>query len=175
MANLQDVLNAQPDVIDFLRNQQAGPNVYPGVPAEYTNWRSEQAAWAKTAVLFNQSYHMVELMIEGPGAFAMLEALGINSFKNYKPGKAKQWVPCTAEGYVIGDVILFYLEENKFNPGRPRARHRVGRVSRLDRQVGRQGHPRRAHRAAHGRQAPPLSLPAPGSQRHGDPDRRAGL
>jgi syringate O-demethylase len=45
----------------------------------------------------------------------MLEALGINSFKNYKPGKAKQWVPCTPEGYVIGDVILFYLEENKFN------------------------------------------------------------
>ncbi|HEY1126029.1 MAG TPA: aminomethyl transferase family protein [Sphingobium sp.] len=115
MANLQDVLDAQSDVIDFLRNQQAGPNVYPGVPAEYTNWRNEQRAWAKTAVLFNQSYHMVELMVEGPGAFAMLEALGINSFKNYKPGKAKQWVPCTPEGYVIGDVILFYLEENKFN------------------------------------------------------------
>ncbi len=115
MANLQDVLDAQSNVIDFLRNQQAGPNVYPGVPAEYTNWRNEQRAWAKTAVLFNQSYHMVELLVEGPGAFAMLEALGINSFKNYKPGKAKQWVPCTAEGYVIGDVILFYLEENKFN------------------------------------------------------------
>jgi len=115
MANLQDVLDAQPNVIDFLRNQQAGPNVYPGVPAEYTNWRNEQRAWAKTAVLFNQSYHMVELLVEGPGAFAMLEALGINSFKNYKPGKAKQWVPCTPEGYVIGDVILFYLEENKFN------------------------------------------------------------
>lgn len=115
MASLQDVLDAQPNVIDFLRNQQAGPNVYPGVPAEYSNWRNEQRAWAKTAVLFNQSYHMVELLVEGPDAFAMLEALGINSFKNYKPGKAKQWVPCTPEGYVIGDVILFYLEENKFN------------------------------------------------------------
>ena len=115
MANLQDVLNAQSNVIDFLRNQQAGPNVYPGVPAEYSNWRNEQRGWAKTAVLFNQSYHMVELMVEGPGAFAMLEYLGINSFKNYKPGKAKQWVPCTPEGYIIGDVILFYLEENKFN------------------------------------------------------------
>jgi glycine cleavage system aminomethyltransferase T len=113
--NLQDVLDGAGNVIDFLRNQQAGPNVYPGVPAEYSNWRNEQRAWAKTAVLFNQSYHMVELMVEGPGAFAMLEALGINSFKNYKPGRAKQWVPCTPEGYVIGDVILFYLEENKFN------------------------------------------------------------
>ncbi len=152
-----------------------GPNVYPGVPAEYTNWRSEQKAWAKTAVLFNQSYHMVELMIEGPGALAMLEALGINSFKNYKPGKAKQWVPCTAEGYVIGDVILFYLEENKFNLVGRAPCHRVGRVSCLDRQVGRQGHARRAHCAAHRRQAPPLSLPAPGPQCHGDPDQGARL
>ena len=113
--NLQEVLDGAGNVIDFLRNQQAGPNVYPGVPAEYSNWRNEQRAWAKTAVLFNQSYHMVELLVEGPGAFAMLEALGINSFKNYKPMKAKQWVPCTEEGYVIGDVILFYLAENKFN------------------------------------------------------------
>jgi syringate O-demethylase len=24
-------------------------------------------------------------------------------------------VPCTPDGYVIGDVILFYLDENEFN------------------------------------------------------------
>lgn len=113
--NLQEVLDGAGNTVDFLRNQQAGPNVYPGVPAEYSNWRNEQRAWAKTAVLFNQSYHMVELMVEGPDAFAFLNALGINSFKNFAPGKAKQWVPVTAEGYVIGDVILFYLAENQFN------------------------------------------------------------
>lgn len=112
--SLEDVLKGK-DVIDFLRNQQTGPNVYPGVPAEYTNWRDEQSGWAKSAVLFNQSYHMVDLLVEGPDAAAMLEHLGINSFKNFKPGKAKQWVPCTAEGYVIGDVILFYLADQKFN------------------------------------------------------------
>ena len=55
---LQQKLDAQADVVDFLRNQQVGPNVYPGVPAEYSNWRNEQRAWAKSAVLFNQSYHM---------------------------------------------------------------------------------------------------------------------
>jgi len=113
--NLQDVLDNAGNVIDFLRNQQTGPNVYPGVPAEYTNWRDEQAGWAKTAVLFNQSYHMVDLAVEGPDAFNFLNYLGINSFKNFTPGKAKQWVPVTPEGYVIGDVILFYLAENKFN------------------------------------------------------------
>jgi syringate O-demethylase len=85
------------------------------VQPEYTNWRDEQQAWQKTAVLFNQSYHMADLAVEGPDAFKMLNYLGINSFAGYQPGKAKQFVPVTPEGYVIGDVILFYLGENKFN------------------------------------------------------------
>ena len=112
---LQQKLDAQTDVVDFLRNQQVGPNVYPGVPAEYSNWRNEQRAWAKTAVLFNQSYHMVELYVRGPEAFALLEYLAINSFKNFAVNKAKQFVPVTPDGYVIGDVILFYLAENEFS------------------------------------------------------------
>ena len=113
--SLQGVLDSHPDIVGFLRNQQTGPNVYPGVPAEFTNWRDEQWAWQHTAVLYNQSYHMVDLLVEGPDAFKILNYLGVNSFAGYQPGKAKQWVPCTPEGYVIGDVILFYLAENTFN------------------------------------------------------------
>jgi syringate O-demethylase len=112
---LQEKLDSAGNVVDFLRNQQTGPNVYPGVPSEYSNWRNEQAAWAKSAVLFNQSYHMVELYVRGPDAFALLEYLAINSFKNFAVNKAKQFVPVTPDGYVIGDVILFYLAENEFS------------------------------------------------------------
>jgi len=113
--SLQQKLDGVDDVVDFLRNQQVGPNPYPGVPAEYSNWRNEQRAWAETAVLFNQSYHMVELYVRGPDAFALLESLAINSFKNFAVNKAKQFVPCTPDGYVIGDVILFYLAEEEFS------------------------------------------------------------
>jgi len=112
---LQQKLDAQANVVDFLRNQQVGPNAYPGVPAEYSNWRNEQAAWAKSAVLFNQSYHMVELYVRGPEAKALLEYTAINSFKGFVVNKAKQYVPVTPEGYVIGDVILFYLAEEEFS------------------------------------------------------------
>jgi syringate O-demethylase len=83
--SLQQVLDASGDIVEMLRNAQVGPNVYPGVPAEYSNWRTEQQAWAKTAVLFNQSYHMVDLEVSGPDAFAMLNYLGINSFKDLSP------------------------------------------------------------------------------------------
>ncbi|MFD1949819.1 aminomethyl transferase family protein [Sphingomonas arantia] len=113
--SLESLLADSGDIVELLRNQQTGPNAYPGVPAEYSNWRAEQMAWAKTCVLFNQSYHMVDLEVSGPDAMAMLNHLGVNSFKGFVPDRAKQFVPVTPDGYVIGDVILFYLEENRFN------------------------------------------------------------
>lgn len=112
--NLQQLLDKKGNIVEFLRNQQVGPNVYPGIPGEYSNWRDEQRAWADTAVLFNQSFHMVDLLVTGPGAFDMLAYLAPNSFKGFVPNRAKQFAPVTPEGYVIGDVILFYLEEEKF-------------------------------------------------------------
>jgi syringate O-demethylase len=114
-ASLESLLSSSGNIVELLRNQQAGPNVYPGVPAEYTNWRDEQRAWSQSCVLFNQSYHMAELMVEGPDAMTFLNGLGINSFKGFVPDRAKQFVPVSHDGYVIGDVILFYLAENQFN------------------------------------------------------------
>ncbi len=113
--NLEELLQTKKNLVDFLRNQQTGPNVYPGVPAEYTNWRDEQQAWQNTCVLFNQSYHMADLAVEGPDALKLLSRLSMNSFKNFEVNKAKQFAPCSPDGYIIGDVILFYLAENKFN------------------------------------------------------------
>ena len=113
--NLEQAISAAGGAVDMLRHSQAGPNVYPGVPAEYSNWRDEQYAWQHTCVLYNQSYHMADLAVEGPDALKLLQHLGINSFKNFTVNKAKQFVPCTPDGYVIGDVILFYLAADTFN------------------------------------------------------------
>jgi glycine cleavage system aminomethyltransferase T len=113
--SLQELLRSVPSTVGMLRNAQVGPNVYPGVPAEYTNWRDEQWAWQHTCVLYNQSYHMAELAVEGPDAMTMLSRLGVNTFGNFPVDKAKQFVPCTPDGYVIGDVILFHLAEQEFN------------------------------------------------------------
>ena len=77
----------------MLRNAQVGPNVYPGVPAEFTNWRDEQWAWQNTCVLFNQSYHMADLAVTGPDAMALLSHLGVNTFEKFAVDKAKQFVP----------------------------------------------------------------------------------
>jgi len=113
--SLEQLLNETGNPVELLRNAQAGPNVYPGVPAEYSNWRDEQRAWQETCVLYNQTYHMAELMVEGPDALKLLSSLGINSFANFAPGKAKQFVPVTPAGHVIGDVILFGLDDERYN------------------------------------------------------------
>jgi len=113
--NLEELIQQNGNPVDMLRNMQSGPNVYPGVAPEYTNWRDEQQAWQETCVLFNQSYHMADLLLEGPDALKLLTRLGVNSFKGFAVDKAKQFVPCSYDGYVIGDVILFYLAENRFN------------------------------------------------------------
>src|SRR6201996_4436415 len=113
--NLETLIAGSKGIAQFLYNQQTGPNVYPGVPPEFTNWRDEQQAWQKTCVLFNQSYHMAELLVEGPDALKLLTGLGVNSFANFGLDRAKQFVPCSPDGFVIGDVILFHLAENTFN------------------------------------------------------------
>jgi glycine cleavage system aminomethyltransferase T len=113
--SLEDLLGTVESPVELLRNSQAGPNVYPGVPAEYTNWRDEQLAWQTTCVLFNQSYHMADLAVSGPGAEKLLSGLAVNSFEGFTVDRAKHFVPCTPDGYVIGDVILFHLAENSFN------------------------------------------------------------
>src|SRR5262249_9559988 len=40
--------------------------------------------------------------------------LGTNSFNGFTVGKAKQFAPCSYDGHVIGDGILFYLADNEF-------------------------------------------------------------
>ncbi len=118
--NLEERLQAAGSAVKLLRESPIGPHVYPVVPLEYTNWRDEQRAWRETCILFNQSYHMTDMYVEGPDAPKLLERLGVNTFKNFGPNKAKQYVPVNHDGFVIGDVILFHLEQNRFNlVGRP--------------------------------------------------------
>ena len=117
--SLESKINRIGSSVDMMRNSQIGPYLFPIEP-EYTNWRDEQEAWRKTAILFNQSYHMTDLYIEGPDCYKLLSALGVNTFNNFGPNKAKQFVVCNYDGYVIGDSILYGIGENKVNiVGRP--------------------------------------------------------
>jgi len=109
--NLEQLLQGTSNTVDMLRNSQLGAYVYPVVPSEFSNWRDEQRAWRESAVLFDQSHHMAELTITGPDALKLMSYCTINTFKNFGVNKAKQMVPVSYDGHVIGDGILFH-EDN---------------------------------------------------------------
>jgi vanillate/3-O-methylgallate O-demethylase len=113
-ANLQQLLDESGNTVELLRNSQIGAYVYPVVPAEFSNWRREQIAWRETAVLFDQSHHMFNLFIKGPDALKLISDTGINSVASFPVNMAKQFVPVTPAGHVIGDGILFHLAEHEF-------------------------------------------------------------
>lgn len=113
--SLEDVLQAADNPVRMLRNSQIGAYVYPVVASEFSNWRDEQRAWRETAVIYDQSHHMAELTVKGPDAEKLLSYLAINSFANFPTTKAKHFVPCSYDGHVIGDMILFRPAEDEFN------------------------------------------------------------
>ena len=102
-ATVEDLVASVSDLVDYFAQNARSPHARnrpsaSPVPAEYTNWRDEQHAWRETAVLFDQSHHMPELLLEGPDALALLTRLGINTFANYVPGRAKQFIGCNTRG-----------------------------------------------------------------------------
>ena len=111
--SLEDLLKTFPSPVTMLRNSKIGAYVYPVVPYEYSNWRDEQRAWLETACLFDQSHHMANLYVEGPDTLKLLSHLGTNSFEKFPVDRAKQFAPCSYDGYIIGDGILFHLEQNR--------------------------------------------------------------
>lgn len=123
---LEELLSAAGDPVRLVRNSHLGAFVYPQVPSEFTNWRDEQRSWRDSCALFDQSHHMTDLHIEGPDVTKLLSALGINTFANFSVNKAKQFVACNYDGYVIGDGVLFCTKENSvILVGRPSAHNWV--------------------------------------------------
>jgi vanillate/3-O-methylgallate O-demethylase len=114
MPSLSDKIAKHENPVQMLRNSQIGMYVYPVVAPEFANWRDEQRAWRESAVLFDQSHHMDELIVEGPDAEAFLAHVGINGFGNFDTNRAKHFVPVTPNGHVIGDMIIFRERDDKF-------------------------------------------------------------
>jgi vanillate/3-O-methylgallate O-demethylase len=114
-SSLQDVIDAADgDILDVLRNAQNPAYIVPVVSSEYSSWRLEQKAWRDAAVLFDQSHHMDNVILRGPDAIRLIEDTAINSVANFAVDVAKQYVPVTEDGYVVGDGILFRESEDEF-------------------------------------------------------------
>jgi vanillate/3-O-methylgallate O-demethylase len=110
---LQDVIDSG-NIVETLRNVQNPAYVVPVVSPEYSSWRLEQRAWRETAVLFDQSHHMDNVVLRGSGALKLISDTAVNSVADFEVNVAKQYVPTNDAGYVIGDGILFRESKDEF-------------------------------------------------------------
>ena len=110
--SLEDLLQTA-NPVELLRNSQEGAYVYPVVPSEFSNWRDEQLAWAKPRCC-STSRTTWRTLHQGPGR-AQADVPPRHQHLQEFPAEHGQAVRAgTYDGYVIGDGILFHLEENEY-------------------------------------------------------------
>ncbi|RJG57906.1 aminomethyl transferase family protein [Sphingobium terrigena] len=103
----------------LLQNAQVGAFEFP-VQSMHSNLIDEGQAWRKSAILFDQSFHMTELRIKGPDTKRLLSDFAVNNFAGFGANKAKQIVCCNKDGYLISDAIIFgYADDEVLVVGRP--------------------------------------------------------
>lgn len=112
--SLEEAIQRAGNPVELLWESRTAPAVVPRVVQEFTNWRDEQMAWRRTAVLFDQSHHMADLNIKGPDALGLISDIAVNSVAKFPVDMAKQFVAVNHDGYMIGDNILFHLEEDEY-------------------------------------------------------------
>jgi glycine cleavage system aminomethyltransferase T len=111
---LQEAIDRLGSPVELLRNSPAPPTVFPVTP-EFSNWRSEQHSWRTGCALLDQSHHMTDLFLRGPGAERLLSSLAVNSFARFPVDRAKQFIAVNHQGRLIGDAILAHLGVDSYN------------------------------------------------------------
>jgi vanillate/3-O-methylgallate O-demethylase len=112
--SLEAAIQKAGGAVELLRNSPYPAYEFPVNP-EFTNWRAEQAAWRTSCALLDQSHHMDDLFLSGPDALKLLSDHAVNTFKNFARRSAKQYVATNDDGHMIGDAILFHMEDGRFD------------------------------------------------------------
>jgi len=120
---LQDGIDAAGSPIKLLWKPGLKGWKPPIVEDEYTGWRQEQNAWDNGVSISDLSHHMRDVFITGPDAKRLLSEVSANDYENFQIGQAKQFVPVTAEGWMIQDGILMRDGEDSFILTGPASSH----------------------------------------------------
>lgn len=112
--SLEDKLQELGNPALLLRNHHFSRTPFPGAP-EFTGWADEQRAWRDGVTLFDQSHIMSDFRFEGPDLKRLFTDHGLNTFASFGRNKAKQYVAVNPAGMVIGDAVLFGLEDDQWD------------------------------------------------------------
>jgi len=83
------------------------------MPLQYTGTLAEHEAVRTSCGVFDVS-HLGRFRLEGPGAHGVVSRLLCNDIDEIEPGRAQYTMMLTAEGGVIDDIIVWWLEPDRF-------------------------------------------------------------
>lgn len=119
--SLQDILDSEPNFVDYLYSNRKGSVLKDAVlrqppefvSPEFTTWRDEQLAWREGIAFYDQSFHMTTTYLRGPDALKMIEGLAVNSFDNFGVDRARHIVCASPDGYLVSDGIIYRTGEEE--------------------------------------------------------------
>ncbi|UCF48224.1 MAG: glycine cleavage system aminomethyltransferase GcvT [Myxococcales bacterium] len=82
------------------------------MPVQYEGIKKEHEAVRTRAGLFDVS-HMGEILVEGPQAVGAVDRLVTNDVSKLEVGRALYTVCCNESGYILDDLIVYRLEDEK--------------------------------------------------------------
>ena len=88
LKSLEDVLQAAGNPVNLLRNSQTGPSCIRLSPENIQTGETSSVPGTQTCVLFDQSYHMTDMYVQGPDALRLLSDLGVNEITDPEDGLA---------------------------------------------------------------------------------------
>ena len=132
--------------VELARNSQIGPYVYPAGPGRVHELAGRAGRLARDVGALRPVAPHDRSLRRGPGRDQAASPTSASTrSRTSRSNKAKQFVACNYDGYVIGDAILFFLAENRVRlVGRPSAHNWVQYHAR-DGRLRRQARPGRAH------------------------------
>ena len=114
LSSMEDKIRDLGNAAALFRNHHFTRAPFP-FPPDYTGWPDEQRAWRDGVTIFDQSHIMSDVIFEGPDLVRLFSDHGVNSLKGFGKNRAKQYVACNPDGMVIGDGVLFGLEDGRWD------------------------------------------------------------
>src|SRR5438874_2503931 len=83
------------------------------LPWQYTDYHDESMSFHESAYLGDWS-SLPKFHVSGPDATAFLDAYCANSFRVFEPGQIKHSIQTNEDGKIVGEGILYRLEDGSF-------------------------------------------------------------
>ncbi len=86
-------------------------------PFAYDKWEKEEMSWYDTSYIHAGLNPFMFFDIKGDDYLEFMEAISVNTFRNFPVGKARHTILCNNEGKIILDGIVIRRSEDEFVSG----------------------------------------------------------